>query len=219
MVTLTSKTTFTVYFDNTNSKDTFIEENVPDENFGGNDSVIVRSYTATGPDNYYGLYYFHVPPAPVENAEIKNMMLHLRSTTIGIPTHIGSLLTMQLSQDFVEGTAVDVADFDDGATWNTYDGINTWTTPGGDVGGVVDNHVITNETNYGYVEVPLDNLLSMNSGAITWNSHLNLILVQQTNAYSTTTDRFDIASKESGTTIPYVVITYTYPKPSKVRGF
>lgn len=56
-----------------------------------------------------------------------------------------------LTRDWTEGTGT-MTNSGDGATWNTYDGVNTWTMPGGDFNGAASSSAVAPNSTTSWVD-------------------------------------------------------------------
>ena len=115
--------TVVLQLDATTGRDTFLEDSFPDRNYGASDSYKIESAGV----NWRPLIRFDLDAIPT-GVQIHSATLQLRQFNINAP---GQVFVHRLTRDWVEGTK-NGGGAGDGASWNTYDGTNAWTTPGGD---------------------------------------------------------------------------------------
>jgi hypothetical protein len=87
-----------------------------------------------------------------------------------------------------------------GVTFNKYDNVNSWTTPGGDYSGTIIKSVSTTTGTTGWMSWDLLGGTSTNPLSLTWGSDINLIMLANSAA------QFDW---DTVTNLPYIEITYT----------
>jgi len=105
--------------------DTTIRDDYPEASIGSGDGIDVGHYL-----NYLrGLIKFNLDKIP-ENVLIKKAILTM-VTAKGISRPC-TVNIHRLKQYWIEGTGKYLDWGSDGASWNTYDGINRWTNSGGD---------------------------------------------------------------------------------------
>jgi len=110
----------------TEGKDSYLTGANPTENNGANAFITVGKTPGNGEKRNRGLLLFNISGIPA-NSIINSAQLIL---TMNSPT--GQIINIhRVTRGWVEGTGVN-AITNDGATWNTYDGTNAWTTAGGD---------------------------------------------------------------------------------------
>jgi hypothetical protein len=123
LVTLNVRTAFPI------TEDTYLDSRTGDTNtnFGLDNSVRVLVSSDTSVTR--GL--FTIPPALADYAPEDLFEARARFYVWQDNTQTRDITLYPLTRPFVEGTG-GIGPAASGATWNTYDGTNAWTTPGGD---------------------------------------------------------------------------------------
>ena len=128
-------------------------------NIGGDADILISYNSPDGVDHFYPfrtLVKFDVTSIPT-NADISSAILKLyyyKAVDIqgneGTASVVLTIKAHQVTRSWVEGTGTWVAGGTDGATWNTYDGSNSWSSAGGDY---VDSSTVISSTptSYGWV--------------------------------------------------------------------
>jgi len=104
--------------------DTYIDSGNPGANYGGSDTIVLK-----GGGRDYGLLRFDVSSIPA-GAYVQSATLALYSTN-GSGGPSDSVTAYRATRAWTEGTKNGGLPAD-GATWNTYNGLLGWTTPGAD---------------------------------------------------------------------------------------
>lgn len=93
-----------------------------------------------------------------------------------------------------------------GATWNTYDGTNNWTTTGGDFSStVIHEHTVGAAA--GWESWDLMGGSATNPLTLNWGDDVNFRLGYTTQG--ATYESFSMSTAEAGSNNPYLEITYT----------
>ncbi len=187
-----------------NNRDAQIFDANPTFNYGVFDGLNIRkTNTATV---LRSLLDFTLPSDPGNTNILKITLVLTKQTTLGAT---GNVEVHALTRSFVEGSGSGSAT-GDGATWNTYNGSNNWTSAGGDFSGTIINTVADPPNVGDLLSIDLFGGNATNSMNITWNSDVNLILKQQTETGTGTDVGGIYYSKEDSTSSnrPYIVITY-----------
>jgi len=182
----------------TNNKDTWIRDDFPDTN-NGTDTRIRAGVS--------------------ETLVILRTLIHFTlSSGSGDISDVKLFLNMETNYTGGTGGYINVHELtqtawtEDGATWNKYDGVNNWTTPGGDYDATIIDQLFFDNADptdiyYSWVLMGTgaDNPLTLNWGD---NIHLLLKVDDETRASAP-----DIAfkSKENASDNPYLEITYAPP--------
>jgi len=103
-------------------KDTFLDDNVPDRNFGGASYIQVEQNGDMRPLLQFDL------SAISANATIRSARLELRQTRLDTA---GAVAVHRMTGDWIEGTG-NSGGTADGATWETHDASSPWQQPGGE---------------------------------------------------------------------------------------
>jgi len=106
--------------------DTYMNSTSPTNNYGANTTGSVGEHAAFT-RIFRALIKFDLSTLP-DNAIIKNCRLHL-SVSSSTSSQVGNVKLYRMKRAWVEGTGTGSAT-GDGATWNTYDGANNWSTAG-----------------------------------------------------------------------------------------
>ncbi|MBP7830459.1 MAG: DNRLRE domain-containing protein [Kiritimatiellae bacterium] len=106
--------------------DTYLDSASPTYNYGARnvDRVVINASSAARTVFKLPAEVWSYAPIQIISAVVSFYVWSDNSQTYDVSLY-------PLLRDFVEGTGMGSAT-GDGATWNTYDGVNAWTTPGGD---------------------------------------------------------------------------------------
>lgn len=120
----------------TQTYDTDIYSQYPDDNYGGNNYAWVGVNTGTA-NVIRALFRFGEVDSIPSSCTVRSAVLRLYNDAIlsgssGASTRYYEV--HEVTRPWTEGTGTDAVPGTDGATWNTYDGTNPWLTPGGDFG-------------------------------------------------------------------------------------
>jgi hypothetical protein len=84
------------------------------------------------PRNYRALVYFDLSPLPLPSVPIKKATLKLFfASKSGVDENPVPVSIYRMKEHWTEGTGTTTLDTSDGATWNNYNGANSWTLAGG----------------------------------------------------------------------------------------
>ncbi len=120
-------TTVTVQLDNTNGGDVALDSFFNDRNHGANYSYVSTNINQVG----HQLIHFDLSDIP-PNVSVLSAKLEVYQYSASNVSADATIAVHRATQDWVEGTKQG-GGTPDGATWDTYDGVNPWATPGGDI--------------------------------------------------------------------------------------
>jgi len=175
----------------TNNKDTYLDAENKDTNYDSSTYIATGGNVAGVDERKRSLIHFTVPSGSGSITKVTLYAYRFFSNYIAQNIH-------QLSRtDWVEGEA----------TWNIYKSGSNWTTPGGDYNGtVIDTCPLGGAAWCGFVLLGSG---ASNPISVDWEDELHLLLKDA----ETESDITKFYSKENGTNIPYLEITYTEPEP------
>ena len=122
----------------TDTIDTTILTTSPNSNLGA--STVGAFGTISTGDKLRYLIRFNIKGYIPKTAVVKNAYLLLYVSSSPSSETGSNKGAYTLTRNFVEGTSN--TDIIDGATWNTYDGTNSWTTPGGDFNAALSSNPV-----------------------------------------------------------------------------
>jgi hypothetical protein len=203
--------------DGTTGKDTIISDNTnQDMNIGGDPEFWFTADSGNPFFKFRILIQFNVEslniPAESEITSASLMLYYFRSITTdqseaGASSPIG-ITAYGVTRSWVEGTGTTSATTSDGATWNDYDGTNSWGSVGGDYT-TTKSGTGSTPTSYGWTTIDVKNIVGVwvdetltNNGFILIGDSSHQYLKRfHTSDYSTSSER------------PKLVIDYVSNKP------
>lgn len=201
--TLKSKYPLQVFDDtetgSTNNKDTMLASAQVTYNYGV--SVNLTAGQGAGGVPNRPIIHFTLSSDPGGTPTAVSLFMYVNAIS-GTPTVNAHELT---ETGWAEGSG-DGSATGDGATWNTYNGTDNWTSAGGDYDGdVIDSTAVPAATNS--QEWVLMGTGSDNPLTLTWESEVHILLKHSTESGANSYGRYN--SKEAGSNEPYIQITYT----------
>lgn len=196
------------------SRDTFLDSANPATNQGANQGINNGVLTGKTPTLYHGLFMFDfgliVGIAATITSASFGFYVNSTAGTGGAQHSLNRIVPAR--QNWTEM----------GATWNTYDGVNAWTTPGGDFDAIIPPFVWV-PTGNGFQVVPGGTtLVALLQDAINnWNGQLHLLWKQVTEAGPPANSIVEaIASREDinlPATSHWPIIQASYTAPAAKR--
>ncbi|MBI5183281.1 MAG: DNRLRE domain-containing protein [Nitrospinae bacterium] len=128
--------------------DTYIEKSNPSRNHGGETKLLIGKNSSS---NYYrALMKFDLSNIPQGYDLVNDLGAYKAYIALYMDDYAGSGMPIidihRVTRSWKEGTGTDGGGGSpDGATWNTYDGVNPWNTPGGDQDIKVESFTIIKE--------------------------------------------------------------------------
>jgi hypothetical protein len=214
---------------------TYIDQDNPTSNFGGKTQT---KLVVNGLNHYGGTYVrglLALPSITVPAGEqIQSVSLDLWCTQYSPPSGGSttfSTVLYPLTRGFVQGTGTTSGVTNtSGATWNTYDGTDAWTTPGGDYDSSTPVMASATPAASSWTTFNLTNLWTnpslvleqqelQNYGALITVSPENYNLVSPSNSFITEEFASDVwvNSPPTPSLNPYIAVTFSaVPEPSTV---
>jgi hypothetical protein len=184
----------------TNVDDLYIAANYADTNYGAETTILIGN-----PDGAYrALFKWTLPAGSSSITAIKLYIKGLSSGTTRPNIEVHELTRTTWTES--------------GATWNTYDGANSWTSAGGDFSStVVDDATPASAT--AWTAFDLGAGATNPISGLTWGSTVHLLL-KATDESTLPGKYIEILSKEHATagSRPYIEITYTVPATGMVSA-